>query len=750
MQEGELSGLPTFTSRVVVEGVERPHSSWSVSRELSGDLPESVAMVAGVTAATGQVKWARSASVSDRPLTPFGVPSGWIPASGDRVVIWEGDGNSEWRVFTGVIDSTTGDASDDPTSKIISDVDRLSRPFSHEPLQRVMPPRGRAESAYIGVGLTHLYFVDAALRNAGFHALPPAEGRQAVSVPAQSSMWPEAGTMTAGTVSGVAGGDAPWAVTHDGPDGASIANVRASYSPRAQLAYGEPVRLSMTVAPDHNGTASIVGDWEGTRVSLAVAGSRTVVARFNGAEVCRVIMGSAVRVSLHVDGGEWELRTNTGDSSTGSVSTTSGSQTLSDVTISADQNSRVAGFHVCYTSGSTRWLYTDFVPTAYYDLSDMSLRGIMDAAPSITESTSKSLLEEISAATMSAMWIDEHGVFQWAPSRALTSRAVARTLTTADDILSMPWRDDLLAARKSVLVRHRAPACTRSRWDNVLWHQGGIVNLEEGQVNNDFLSPQNDSDWVGQMAPVLQLGEPGSAGPASNGWGSLVGGMLATGDTDTSATMLAVSVSPVATQTWKIRHTVGSVPDGSKVELRFPRHSTTIWPRWHGKDLPIIRGFAKTDWVDVETTSSSEWSGPEWAPVLEHDLGPWINVEDDSDGVNNLVVQRLADALAVQTRAPAPVVTGMEVWPDPRLQLGDVIEVQSAIYLGTVFTAMVTGVENSHDGTAAQSLQVRILAIRSTFQTYESWSEQHEGTLTYSQWAALTAQTYQHFAGSED
>src|SRR5699024_5103871 len=114
-----------------------------------------------------------------------------------------------------------------PVSKIVDDIDKLEARFSHVPLQRVMPPRQRAATAYRGIGLTHLYFVDAALRAAGFFALPPAEARQAVSVPAQSSMWPEVGTLVSGTVGGVEGAGASWAVTHDGPDGASIANVLA-------------------------------------------------------------------------------------------------------------------------------------------------------------------------------------------------------------------------------------------------------------------------------------------------------------------------------------------------------------------------------------------------------------------------------------------------------------------------------------------------------------------------------------------
>src|SRR5699024_3684994 len=124
------------------------------------------------------------------------------------------------------------------------------------------------------------------------------------------------------------------------------------------------------------------------------------------------------RVSLHINGSAWELRTDAGASSTGTASKGSTAALLNLVAIAADAASRVAGFHVCFTSSSTRWDYTSFTPTARYDLSDRSLLGIMDAAPGIEPTTVSALLADISASTFSATWLDELGVFQCAPSRS--------------------------------------------------------------------------------------------------------------------------------------------------------------------------------------------------------------------------------------------------------------------------------------------------------------------------------------------
>lgn len=745
MQSGSLSSTSTFLSRVLVDGVERPHSSWDVSGEVGGDLPEQVTVLSGAVAATGTIEWARTSPVSERPVAPFGRGTGWLPPMGARVVIQEGDGTTWWTVFTGTIDSTSGDLNGSPVSKVVDDLDRLEKPFSHAALQRIMPPRYRAESSYRGVGLTHLYYVDAALRRAGFHALPPGGSSQAVSVPAQSSMWPELGTMLTGVNGGTDGG--PWAVTHDGPDGASISNVWATYSPNRAEAYGTPTRLSMTVAPDHAGTALMRAVWGGRTVLLSVASSRTVIAYLDNVEVCRLVLGAAVRVSLHIDDRAWELRTDTGASSAGTAASGSGSSILESVEIRVTSDGRAAGFHVGYTNPSNRWEYTDFVPSARYDMSDQSLLGLMDAGPAIEGTTCGQLLDEISAATLSAMWIDELGVFQWVPSRSLTGRTPVRTFTTADDILAMPWRDDLRSVRSGVVVKHRLPVCTRSRWDNVIWQQGGSDSLESGGTASEFVTPGTDTDWVGRMSPWLKLGEPGSATLAASNWGSLVGGVVTDGDTDViAASELGVDVSQITPATWRIRYTAGTLPSGSKIEMRFPRQSTTIWPRLLGEPLPVFRGWAKTEWASVETTSDSEWNGPGWAPALIHDLGVWLNHESD-----NTVPQRLANGLAVVTRAPMPVITGMDLWPDPRIQRGDVIRIDSAAYLGARFNALVTGVDRSRGESSVMSVTIRLLSLTTVgSQTYEEWSASHPGALTYQQWAALTTQTYEAFAGSED
>lgn len=746
MQAGSLvvSDSMFYKSRVLVNGVARECASWSVGRELSGDLPQQVAAVSGLVQATGTIVWVEEYDVDDMPTTPFNTSSGWLPRRGNRVEIFAGDGVSEWKVFTGLVDSSSGSVGESFQSTIIDDRDKLDKPFTHDALLRVMPPLTRGAAEYRGVGLTYLYFVDAALRTSGFYSTPPAEARQAVSVPAQSSMWPEVGVMTEGVVGGIEAAPSSWCNTYNSVDGVAVSNVSNTYSPALANSLGAMFRASFTVDPNHSGNADLVVYFGATTVQLAVAGSRTVIARMDGVEIARVILGSAVRVSLLKEGSVWTLKTNTGTST--SVTMAASSPAMSGVRVTADANSRVSGFHVCHPTVSTRWDYTDFVPSSRYQIDDLTLFGVMDAAPAVIDGSCFDLLDEISQATLSAMWIDEHGVFRWAPSTTLANGSPVRELNTADDILSLPWEDNLLGTRSKVTAKCRVPAVSRSRWDNILWYQGSAETLESNQEKNEFISPEADKDWIGEPSTLIVLGDAGSSIPANSGQGSLTGAQLTDDSTEVLGnSYLTASLTKVNGTTYKLKNSVGTLPAGKQLELRYPTVSSTIRQRWLKEPLPIIRGFAETSWTESEVVGST--AGPSWAPVLEHEVGPWLSREDD---IEPIVVTRLANYLASQTATSLPTIGDLGVVPDPRLQLGDRVKISSNKYVGATFNAIITGLSLEASSSLSQSISVRLTSLESTFETYDGWNTQYPGVLTYDQWAVLTSMTYTQFALSKD
>lgn len=731
MQAGSLASTDVLalTSTVLVSGVVRAHESWSINREIVGDLPDQVVAGGGIRQATGTIVWAEQPDVTETAANPWNSSAGWLPKTGDKVVIYVSDGTTSWPQFRGVIDETTGDVGSPPQSSIIDDFDKLNAGFAHEPLMRVMPPLARGAADYRAVGLTHLFYADAALRVAGFYATPPREARTILSVPAQSSMWPEVGGMTAGLLGGMDGG--PWAQTYDGPDGVALADFQNTYSPALSYPMTEPVRFSMTVSPDHSGNTTMKAYYGATDyVELAVAGSRTVVARLNGADVCTLAMGVAVRVSLLVKAGVWTLRTDNGATVTGSVANPT-TAVLDRVVITADTSSRVAGFHAAHTSASTENLYTSFVPSAKYWMSSLLHLGLMDAGPTIEPTTCGDVLGRISKATLSAMWIDEAGIMQWAPSVNLRTQSSTQTVTTLDDITKLSWSDSLLGVRSRVEASYDLPGISRSRWDNILWHQGSTETLESGQVKTDFISPGSGTDWVGLGLGYLVLGDPGASVPSNNGWGSVTGAVLSDGTTEAlGSTYLTSIIEKINVSTYKILHTVGSLPAGKKLELRYPSTSSTIWARWLKEAFPLIRGFGKTEWAKLTVLSSVP--GPAYAPALTHDAGPWLSRENDTT-----VLMRVTDFIATQVTTPSPVITGMEVIYDPRRQLGDVITISSPKLLGIELTALIVGVRNSAGDMFTQSLDVRIITKKSAYTTYAEYDKTIADGLTYAQWQAL-------------
>src|SRR5699024_4104166 len=62
----------------------------------------------------------------------------------------------------------------------------------------------------------------------------------------------------------------------------------------------------------------------------------------------------------------------------------------------------------------------------------------------------RDLLAEIGAATLTAMWIDELGVMQWAPTNLMYLGDPVRTFTTRDDIFELGWVESLQATRHQV------------------------------------------------------------------------------------------------------------------------------------------------------------------------------------------------------------------------------------------------------------------------------------------------------------
>lgn len=737
MQSGSLAGgdVRAFKSRVLVAGVERAHQSWSVDRDLPGDLPAEVVAVSGVRQATGTIVWAEGPDVTDRAVNPWNAGSGWLPRSGEPVQILVSDGVSEWVQFTGVIDETSGDVGGAPKSSIVDVIDLLNRPFAFDALLRVMPPTTVGAASYRGVGLTALYLADQAMRQSGFYATPKNEANLALSVPAQTSMWPDSGTAGTLELGGSSDGVNSHALNYAAPWGWAVGNFNCSYTPRLTNPGTTAVQLTVMVAADHTGTATMDVFYGPSKLRLWINTGRSAVAMLDTGsglvELGRLSLGAETLVTLLVEGGVWTIRRKDGLQVTGSVTMPAAAMTT--VQLVGDTNTRVAGFQVSHPSTAAhRFASLAHVQTAKVEAG--YLTGIVDALPAV-KTTARKLLEDIGGATLAPFWIDELGVLNAAESWYLRNRAPVQTVTTLDDVFSLSWSNTLLGVRSRVDVGYGLPAVSKGRWPIVTLYQGSGETMEAGQVSEEFIEPGSGEAWV-QVDSTL---ETAGTDPDvfNSGHGSFDGGVYrndSTGATTSAGSYITTTLTKIQGATYKLATSIGELPAGTKAILKTKEDLATLHPDKRGFNLPVIRGYGKVQWADATVTST--YAGPGWAPVLVHDAGPWVSRTDDTTAV-----QRIADFLGEQVTVPRPTITGMTVGYDPRRQLGDVVTISSPSLLGVSLTALIVSISNSADGSYTQKLGVRVISASTTYTTYAQFEQAHPDTLTYEQWRVLFPDT---------
>lgn len=739
MQSGTFIGsdVQALESRVLVNGVERPHASWSIDRELSGDLPAQVVATSGITQATGTVEWVVASDVIDKPINPWNSALGWIPGKGDRVEIFAGDGTTEWKQFTGVIDKTTGSIGAGFQSSLIDDYDKLSNPVTSEPLLAVMPPDVPG-GTFRGTGLVHTYYVDLAMRAGRFFTTPGREANPVLHVPCQGGMWPHFGRLDiANTYSGNS-----YPSNHFAPWGFAVSDFKAIYTAANPRPLDDAVQLSFMVAPTHNGIFYMQANYGSSHIRVTINASWAVTVLVDSTTVASFTLagkggfeGRIIQV-LAKDDMVW-LKSSNGQTASGAVPF-GGTTLMTTLRLDGDINARVAAMQVSHPeTPSHEFASLDFTPTAVINTSNVSFMGVPVVVPAIESKRADDLLQEISEASLSAVWIDELGVLQWWPALAIRAKNIYHTLTTLDDIFDLAWEDSLLGSRSSVTVSYQAPALRISRWQNVELAVGSGETLGSGDVSEQFYTPSSDEVWI--MPDYVQANVGPGKWDIYNAKQGTLAGMYFVQDGNEISTEYSVSISNEKlgiTGAMKMTHTAGTFPAGVEAQLSTSPTDPVLKVQNRDKPLPRIAGHARAEYLDREYTSTVPGGA---GPTLQHETGKWI-----PEGI----VPRIADFIASETATPKPIITGLEVAYDPRRQLGDTVRIESDRFLGVKMTALVVGVSNSagNDG-YSQSLSVRIIEVSRIGQTYAEYDQTLTGNLTYTQWQALgpLPQTYEEF-----
>ena len=701
MLSGDITpGIPQWRTEITVNGTVRDVQSIDWDTEMTGDLPDQVVAMGGVSGTDGTIQWAAQDPVTTRPVSPWAKTAGWPPSSGDRVRCRVTDGVTWWTRWTGVIDKTSGDPTSGFQSTIIDYRDKLTGLFTMEALLRYAPPVEEG-AGFRAFWLTSWHVLTQALRSRGIYNVPSAEARCEFSIPLQGSVHPEHGTVT--DVEGLTDypqfSDAPW--------GHAAGSFRATIIPRLGYGRDQPLQLTMMLGDNHAGTAYVEVQFGTGRVRLSATTARSVSARYvdasgestSVADLTSTAMNGADIVQLLVKNGQWTLRNDQGQEATGSRTLPTGA--LLQGALYATTDARLAGVQVSRPDTVAREFRSlSFAPSMRYAASLMA--STMNMSPALRARSVPDLVNEILSATLTASWWDEEGVLRLRASDRLHTTGRTSILTTLDDITSLQWAESARAVRSSVDVTWKQANITLSALQRVELWRGRNDSLTTGEVNEDFVTPESGIEWFGvDRRPRNLTGTEWSAYNLPRESYTGVWFSNSNGDeVSTAGGDVRIVAEDLYADSMKITTTVVATPPGTEANTSTPPEAVGLRNYRRGEAMPVIRGFARGEWID-ETTSTD--AGPPSAPVLVHNLGYWGGMFS-----TDTVAERIGAFLAEMVSAPQPTITGMGVVYDPRRQLGDIYLIRSE-WLRIELRVLVVGISESHgpDG-AHQTLTVRV------------------------------------------
>ncbi|GAA1221432.1 hypothetical protein GCM10009665_09550 [Kitasatospora nipponensis] len=293
------------------------------------------------------------------------------------------------------------------------------------------------------------------------------------------------------------------------------------------------------------------------------------------------------------------------------------------------------------------------------------------------------VIGEIAKAALGTAEFDESGVFRWRNhTRFLTAPTrPQRTLTSVGEIASLTVSEEIDACRNYCVQPYQD-------WSQVAWTTETVVLDSQVEMipPNDqrvltYLMDEQEYD-VGAPVPdddvkvqpdgsVLRFAAAGVAGAAP------AKGAISTGATRSGGTL---------TLTLRNRSTVPLYPVA----------------RAGGSSLQVVTHKPQSDPVQRQAVAQDPLSQAKYGlQQYTADATGWVQ--------DPATAQALANALGTAGAFPAPLFGGVEVLYDPRLQLGDVVELVdfSGAYLDQLAWVVGLTVEASEDGAVQQTLTLR-------------------------------------------
>lgn len=694
----ELVTYPIST--VKVNNQIRPAEAVSVTRELATDIPEAVVGSNGIAAATGQVTWAPRVAVTTGAETPW-TPIGMVPPKpGDDVSIDMGMDDQEWRQLTGTVDSSSGSlAGGVASSSVVDRIDLLRKTLTLWPQLAQMPRTTPwSPETLRWSGLTALSVVDRVVRQCGFSATPRPTDDSIFSLSLLGDLHPDLGgeLYTSPYTAAPAWENTEWgpAVKRDKGDITWVITDK-------RLGPNVGFELVMQV-PKTGGTGSATVVVDGKNfLRITVTSTGVTVGYIDSTQTFRTMShpGRAfTRVGLRFSSVDWR---GTYELWKDDVMAAGPSWSLPAVsTNTAGEWRMVVGGQLPIGGVVLDPLQGAGIPRAINEQPNMvwdvdNLEPLV-AFPARVREEGLNIIRQAAAALCASMWIDEYGRLRWV-SRGITARRSSSiSLTSRDSLLDLGWVNNSAALRRKVSVAWSQPAITASAVPGVtLWQAPEIITEHEPEFQL-FVHPPSNEDWIGIDTTIKFLSgtPPISMENVEKGIGTFAYTNVLEGGYGVVYNELR-QIDPQSL-IFTAHNQVNPSRIGWQTLDDFPVE------QYRSQPTPYLRGRGRVQWSEVSTASDNR--GSVLAADYEHSASVWVQSEGQA--------KALADWLAMYSVNSHPRIESLSIMPDPRVQLGDVVQIKDIDVMHLELTAVVVGIHIDQNGIELnQSLTLRVISV---------------------------------------
>lgn len=720
-------------------------ASATVDRELRDPFAGGSFRAAGVT-----LDVAEGANVVQSVATPWDPSTVWPPAPESAASLTLNTGAGPVALLTrGRVTAASGGSTGRTVTVEVADAyQSLDKSISWESVAEAMPATADGGDRRF-VGMWTPSITDTILRRCGWYSTPNVQAYSVLSVPAQGTLWPERGEVTAAGPADASLADFPrFGVTEWG---FGTYSASATYTVAGGYTIKERGRVELSAmtsafgADDGTGRVSVMTGtaggfvnlvWSKSSASLRIGGDGmtgaavATVARADGLLYATVerVSDTSVKVTLR-SGTNTQTVTVAVPSSivTGAVSTCS---------ILVD-GARSGGFQVAFpgvSGGLVNWTANAVLhPRA-------SGTNRLVARPAVESENCADLLAQQCEAEGGTYWIDETGILHWWDMALLESRSVVASLTSEDDVAAtgFKWSHDLSRVKSKVHVKWREAAQEFSSLANVDLWQGSGITLLPGQIYEAFVEIPDDEVWL-NVDDSLNAPNEGGNDDFNYAIGSWFAGVVENQDQWAhNLGTLTCSFTKVTERAYRLRLLWSGTGRCIMKTISRDANWSTLWKPRRDMSMPVVRGRSKVSFTDRDTVGAA--TGPTSAPEYTIDAGWWIQYEAQAQYTANLAAERLT--------VPQPVLSSIDLVPIPGLQLGDVVRITDADVTRLTIEGIVLTDSRSLNAQMdmEHSITVRPLSVTRNSVSWSEWATEarpkswHEWYLnqqsTWSAWGA--------------